>query len=98
MNGRAASAGGTCPPAHLDTAGLRGPRHWPAWLVVGLFRLLAHPDVFGFFHDCWDADTEVVARDIAQAARAAGGIGIGTCGVGDFRRIRQGPGRSRACG
>jgi histidinol-phosphatase (PHP family) len=40
-------------------------------LATGLFRLLAHPDVFGFFHDCWDADTEVVARDIAQAARDA---------------------------
>jgi KDO2-lipid IV(A) lauroyltransferase len=25
----------------LSTEGLRGPRHWPAWLLVGLFRLLA---------------------------------------------------------
>lgn len=41
MNGRAEPAGGTCPPVHLDATGLRGPRHWPAWLVVGLFRLLA---------------------------------------------------------
>jgi KDO2-lipid IV(A) lauroyltransferase len=25
----------------LNAEGLHGPRHWPAWLVVGLFRLLA---------------------------------------------------------
>ena len=41
-------------------------------LATGLFRLLAHPDVFGFFYDVWDDDTAVIARDIAQAARAAG--------------------------
>lgn len=42
-----------------------------ASIGTGLFAFVAHPDVFGFFYDSWDAETAAIARDIAQAARAA---------------------------
>ena len=38
---------------------------------TGLFAFVAHPDVFGFFYDVWDEEAAAVARDIAQAAKAA---------------------------
>ncbi len=38
---------------------------------TGLFTYVAHPDLFGFFYDVWDAETQAASRDIAQAARDA---------------------------
>ncbi len=42
-----------------------------ASIGTGLFACVAHPDVFGFFYDVWDAETAAISRDIAQAARDA---------------------------
>ena len=38
-------------------------------LRSGLFLFMAHPDFFGNFYECWDAETEAASRDILQAAR-----------------------------
>ncbi len=38
-------------------------------MSTGLFAYIAHPDVFGMFYDCWDAETEAVSRAIVAAAR-----------------------------
>lgn len=37
-------------------------------ITSGRFAFMAHPDLFGMFHDCWDAAAEQAARDILAAA------------------------------
>ena len=44
-------------------------RHIVDCMASGLFLYTAHPDGFGMFYDCWDAETAAASRDIAQAAR-----------------------------
>ena len=43
-----------------------------AGIASGLFKMVAHPDAFGMAYDAWTEEHESAARDIAQAARAAG--------------------------
>ena len=37
-------------------------------MATGLFRFLAHPDLFGTRHQGWNADDTAAVRDICQAA------------------------------
>ena len=34
-----------------------------------LFLFMAHPDAFGSFYECWDAEAAAISRDILDAAR-----------------------------
>lgn len=38
----------------------------------GLFDMVAHPDAFGMFYDCWDDEATAVSRVIIEAAKATG--------------------------
>ena len=42
-----------------------------AGIESGLFKMVAHPDLFGVPYDNWDANTIAATRDIVQAARDA---------------------------
>lgn len=39
-------------------------------MATGLFAFIAHPDLFGYSNEHWNADLEICSRDIIQAAEA----------------------------